>query len=113
MVLEYSFSLILQTTGQPVTVLAYNGDNATCYQTKYSIHKSSGHGGSYPATDYLPGSNVILTVNDWCMMVSVMAYGESAHGWSMNGNGHDGPRNDDDYPNAAFKQDVHVNVWIK
>ena len=92
---------------------AYNGDTATCYQTKYSISKHWSHGGGYPSTEKGPEGGVGVERNDWCMLVPVLENGQSNNGWNQGPYGFDGPRNDNDYPNSLYTEAVHVNVWIK
>ena len=92
---------------------AFNGQKGTCYQTSYGVHKWTNHGGSYPCTESDPGDNNLTYEGDWCMMVSVMLAGTSVNGWSQNGNGRDGPQNDDDYPNSAYTVKSHLSVWLK
>ena len=60
-----------------------------------------------------PGVNYGLAPNDWCMVVGVMADGQSANGFNQNGNGNDAPTSDTDWPNSAYTQPSHVSIWIK
>ncbi len=77
------------------------------------IYKMSGHGGSYPAAERGPNAGSSLGANDWCMSVGVMARYTAMNGFTQNGHGNDAPSSDTDYPNAAYTQNNHVNVWIK
>ena len=94
-----------------VTVTAWDGSTADCYQNAFGILPFYQHGGSYPATAINPSGNT--SSGDLCMAVGVVKPGTAADGFTQNGNGFDAPANDGDWPNSVTGPPPYVNVWLR
>jgi hypothetical protein len=83
-----------------------------CFQNRYGIMPHSKQGGSYPSATYNKAGNT--KSNDYCMAVGVLKAGETADGWTQNGNGYDSSRSSSDWPNSQSNHSSpYVTVWLQ